>query len=132
MSAFPTLRVARTDRLRLGRGIRAASFLLASALLASACGIPRPHLPEVHPTIPPLPQTSVLYDDQGRFITTLHAGEDRTLIPLSEVPFVTRDAVIAAEDERFYTHHGIDLKAIARAALADVGHQGIVQGGSTI
>jgi penicillin-binding protein 1A len=102
----------------------------ATALVASGCALPR--LAEEDPTIPPLPQTSIVYDSKGRFITRLHAGEDRTLIPIDQVPRVTREAVIAAEDERFYQHHGVDVKAIGRAALENFRHGRIVQGGSTI
>jgi penicillin-binding protein 1A len=109
---------------------RITALSVAAALVVSACGLPR--LPQEEPTIPPLPQTSILYDAQGRFITRLHAGEDRTLIPIEEVPVVTRNAVIAAEDERFYQHHGVDVKALGRAALENVRQGRIVQGGSTI
>src|SRR5262245_45949433 len=43
-----------------------------------------------------------------------------------------RQAIVATEDRRFYEHHGVDLRGIARAVWADVSHQGVVQGGSTI
>jgi 1A family penicillin-binding protein len=109
---------------------RTFALAVATALVASACALP--NLPEADPTIPPLPQTSIVYDSEGRFITRLHAGEDRTLIPIDQVPMVTRNAVIAAEDERFYQHHGVDLKAIGRAAVENFRHGRIVQGGSTI
>jgi 1A family penicillin-binding protein len=109
---------------------RITVLAIATALVASGCGLPR--LPEEEPAIPPLPQTSILYDAEGRFITRLHAGEDRTLIAIDEVPMITRNAVIAAEDERFYQHHGVDVKAIGRAALENFRQGRIVQGGSTI
>jgi penicillin-binding protein 1A len=114
MSAFPRIPV----------------LAVIAALVASGCGLPR--LPQEEPAIPPLPQTSILYDAEGRFITRLHAGEDRTLILIDEVPVVTRNAVIAAEDERFYQHHGVDVKALGRAALENARQGRIVQGGSTI
>src|SRR5262245_22340749 len=43
-----------------------------------------------------------------------------------------RQAIVATEDKRFYEHNGVDLRGIARAIWADVSHQGVVQGGSTI
>ena len=133
MSAFPTLRAAPVAGRRPVRGsLRAAGFGLVLVLFATACGIRLPRLPVATPTIPPLPQTSILFDDRGHLITALHAGEDRTLIPLSQMPVITRDAVVAAEDERFYSHHGFDLKAIARATLSDTPTGRIVEGGSTI
>jgi penicillin-binding protein 1A len=73
-----------------------------------------------------------MYDADGRFVTTLHAGEDRTLIGIDQIPGMVRDAVIAAEDERFYHHHGIDVKAIARAAARNAATGRIVEGASTI
>jgi membrane peptidoglycan carboxypeptidase len=124
MSAFPKTR---------GSVLRVAAPFLVAALMASACSLPRiAQIPHGNPAIPPLSQTTLILDDHGRVITRVHAGENRTLIPLSQVPQVTRDAVIAAEDERFYQHHGIDAKAIIRAALKNAEHGEIVQGGSTI
>ena len=58
--------------------------------------------------------------------------EERQPVRLSDVPKTLRDAVLAAEDARFYRHSGIDPLAIARATFANVRHGGVVQGGSTI
>src|SRR6059058_4702546 len=102
----------------------------AFAVLGSACSLPR--LTNGPLRLPPLPQTSVLYDDQGRVITSLHAEQNRTLIPLREIPTSMRDAVIAVEDERFYAHQGVDVKAIVRAGVRDVRSGAIEEGGSTI
>src|SRR2546430_5644565 len=49
----------------------------------------------------------------------------------SEVPPVLADAVIATEDERFYSHHGVDSIGLARALLYDVVNVCLCQGGST-
>ncbi|MBI2082216.1 MAG: PBP1A family penicillin-binding protein [Deltaproteobacteria bacterium] len=58
--------------------------------------------------------------------------EDRTVITLSEIPEELIAAVIAIEDERFYSHHGVDPLAILRALLTDILHLKLVQGGSTL
>jgi penicillin-binding protein 1B len=58
--------------------------------------------------------------------------EERRILPLKDVPKTFVQAVLAAEDARFYSHAGIDLLAILRASLANVRHGGIVQGASTI
>ncbi len=58
--------------------------------------------------------------------------EDRQVVHLEDVPPMLVDAVLAAEDARFFSHGGIDVRAVARAALANVRRGGIVQGGSTI
>jgi penicillin-binding protein 1B len=58
--------------------------------------------------------------------------EARTVIPLSAIPKVLQNAVIAAEDARFYSHFGIDLVGIGRAILTDIREGRFAQGGSTI
>src|SRR5206468_8782464 len=60
------------------------------------------------------------------------AGENRTVIPIGQIPLMVRNAVVAIEDERFYEHRGVDVKAIARAALEDAKQGRIAQGASTI
>lgn len=109
---------------------RLVAAAAVAAVLASACSLPR--LTKGPLRLPPLPQTSVLYDDSGRVITTLHAEQNRTLVALGDVAESMRDAVIAAEDQRFYEHRGVDVKAIVRAGLADVRSGSIAQGASTI
>ncbi|HEV7179818.1 MAG TPA: PBP1A family penicillin-binding protein [Candidatus Baltobacteraceae bacterium] len=57
--------------------------------------------------------------------------ENRVWVPLSKIPPVMRQAVIANEDHNFYYHHGVDFGGIMRAAFADLTHQQF-QGASTI
>src|ERR671935_2535184 len=99
-------------------------------LVASACTIPNLH--EARRAAPALPQTSFLYAADGTLITALHAGEDRVIVGSDRMPEVMREAVIAAEDQRFYDHRGIDLRALLRAAYIDATEGRIVEGGSTI
>ena len=54
------------------------------------------------------------------------------MVPLSDIPPAFIDAVLAAEDHRFYEHHGIDLVRIARAAWVDFTAHRVLQGGSTL
>ncbi|MDX2020597.1 MAG: PBP1A family penicillin-binding protein [Deltaproteobacteria bacterium] len=58
--------------------------------------------------------------------------EKRTLVPIERVPLTVRQAFVAAEDVRFYSHGGIDYLGILRAAVANVRAGQVVQGGSTI
>jgi penicillin-binding protein 1B len=58
-------------------------------------------------------------------------NEDRVLVKLTDVPEHVVDALIAVEDRRFYSHHGLDPRGIARAALTTLSG-GSVQGGSTL
>ncbi len=59
-------------------------------------------------------------------------GEDRMPVTLVDIPPTLIAAVVAIEDQRFYTHHGIDPIGIGRALWADIRAGGIVQGGSTL
>jgi penicillin-binding protein 1A len=77
-------------------------------------------------------QTSYLYDSGGRLLTTFEAGVDRTAINFNQMPVILRQAVIAAEDEDFYQHNGVDLIAVIRAAWANFTGGEIQQGASTI
>jgi 1A family penicillin-binding protein len=56
----------------------------------------------------------------------------REWMPLSRMPRGVIDTLLAVEDRRFYTHHGIDPIAVGRALWANVMQGGVVQGGSTI
>lgn len=59
-------------------------------------------------------------------------GEDRLPVALAEIPQPLVKAVIDIEDSRFYEHHGIDPRGIARAMWANLKSMSIVQGGSTL
>jgi penicillin-binding protein 1A len=65
-------------------------------------------------------------------IATFSAEEDRITVPLTELPAVLRDAVLATEDRDFYEHGGVDPVGIARALYQDLRGSGSRQGGSTI
>jgi penicillin-binding protein 1B len=58
--------------------------------------------------------------------------EDRILVQLKEVPPELSKVLIAVEDRKFYSHHGVDPRAIARALLANLKAGATVQGGSTL
>lgn len=77
-------------------------------------------------------QTSIVYAADGTEIAQWHGEEDRTVVPLQEIPKSLRDAVVAIEDERFYTHNGVDTQAIMRALMANAEEGVVAQGGSTI
>ncbi len=72
-----------------------------------------------------------VYDDNDELITEFHV-ERRIFVPLAQIPKTLRDAVIATEDARFYSHHGVDPTGIARAIYQNFRRGRIVEGGSTI
>jgi penicillin-binding protein 1A len=76
-------------------------------------------------------KSSVLLDDLGQQIGTL-SQQHRIIVAPGEIPQVVKEAVVSIEDKRFKTNSGIDIRGIARALIADVRHQGSVQGASTI
>jgi penicillin-binding protein 1A len=59
-------------------------------------------------------------------------GTGARAIPLTQMPLLLREAVVATEDERFYRHHGIDLIGVLRALPYDLTHVSFAQGASTI
>src|SRR5207247_6709042 len=61
-----------------------------------------------------------------------HATENRVALTSGQMTQNIRDAVVAIEDRRFYTHHGVDPEAILRAAVNDLRSGHVVEGGSTI
>lgn len=59
-------------------------------------------------------------------------NEDRLLVQLSEVPKSLQAMLVAVEDDSFYEHHGISVRGIARALVANIKQGGISQGASTL
>jgi penicillin-binding protein 1A len=72
-----------------------------------------------------------VYDDNDELLTEFHV-ERRLFVPLQQIPASLRDAVIATEDARFYSHFGVDPTGIARAIYQNFRRGRIVEGGSTI
>ncbi|NMB26059.1 MAG: PBP1A family penicillin-binding protein [Firmicutes bacterium] len=75
--------------------------------------------------------TSYVYDANGEVLTKLYK-EHRVKVGIEQIPLHLRQAVLAAEDDGFYEHHGIDFTSIARAILVDIRARAKVQGASTI
>ena len=98
------------------------------AVIAASCSVP--DLDDYQER--PLAQTTFLYASDGTLITELHAVEDRVVLRRAEMPEALRAAVVAIEDRRFFSHHGIDPEAIVRAAVVNANEGEIVEGGSTI
>ncbi len=76
-------------------------------------------------------ETSIIYAADGTVIATLFR-ENRYWVPLDEIPQDMKDAIVAIEDSRFYSHHGIDPKGIVRSLVADFKGKSAAQGASTI
>ncbi|MEA4927026.1 MAG: transglycosylase domain-containing protein [Syntrophomonadaceae bacterium] len=77
--------------------------------------------------------STLLYDEDGKVFSSLHAGENRTEVTLEKVPPVLIQAFVATEDKEFYNHHGVNYKGIARAVLRNFQARDMTgQGASTI
>ncbi|MBM3226761.1 MAG: hypothetical protein FJZ47_23605, partial [Candidatus Tectomicrobia bacterium] len=72
-----------------------------------------------------------VYDRYGELIADFFI-EKRILVPLSDIPEHVRQATIAAEDRRFYSHSGVDTWGILRAAWVNLQAGGTREGASTI
>lgn len=89
-----------------------------------------------------LPSFSKIADYRPPLVTTVLARdgsligqfyrERRFLVTLDQLPKFVPLAFLAVEDDQFYNHPGVDIKAIARAAIANFQHGSTRQGGSTI
>jgi penicillin-binding protein 1A len=90
------------------------------------------HLPPIQSLeIPKRPPSIQIVDMDGRALARRGdmAGE---VLALKELPPYVPKAFVAIEDRRFYQHYGVDPFGIARAAVANVLHRGVAQGGSTL
>lgn len=76
--------------------------------------------------------SSLIYDVNGKLITTIHSVENRVPVPISKMPQDLQNAFIATEDARFYQHLGVDPRAILRAIFSNVTGGGVSEGASTI
>jgi penicillin-binding protein 1A len=76
-------------------------------------------------------QTSKLYAVDGRFIAELGL-ERRTVVKLSDIPPLVREAFVVTEDRRFYQHAGIDWLRVPGALLVDIKNRSWSEGFSTI
>jgi membrane peptidoglycan carboxypeptidase len=77
-------------------------------------------------------QSTIIRDQNGLELYRIHGDEDRTDVPLTNIPLSLQQATIAIEDERFYERGCFDTRAFLRAILQNVVGGWKSQGGSTI
>lgn len=114
-----------------GTGLAAAGVLSLVLVIAVALAVAYPNLPDVSALSdyrPKLPMR--VYSADGVVIGEF-GEERRSLTPVKDIPQVMKDAVLAIEDARFFSHGGVDYLGIIRAGLANVG-KAKSQGASTI
>jgi penicillin-binding protein 1A len=80
-----------------------------------------------------LPSMSAVLDGKGaNFANVFEPRNRRVWVPLAKIPDLVQKAFIAAEDRRFFQHHGVDERGIIRAFIGNLADSGRPQGGSTI
>ena len=77
-------------------------------------------------------ETSLVYDANGTLVSTLKGEKDVYYLDYDNIPAYVPAAMVSIEDKKFYSHNGIDIKAIMRAAKAMIQNGKVTQGGSTI
>lgn len=78
-------------------------------------------------------ESTKIYDRTGdHLLYEVHGEEKRTLISIEEIPDTVKYSTIVLEDQDFYSHRGIKFSSIIRAAMKDLFHKSVTQGGSTI
>jgi membrane peptidoglycan carboxypeptidase len=83
-------------------------------------------------TVVPNAQTTYVYARDGRTLLTTFYEEYRKQTKIQNMsPYIT-EAIVASEDSRFYEHHGVDAKGVARAFVANQQAGGVSQGASTL
>jgi penicillin-binding protein 1A len=114
--------------LALVAGLLAAGVLAVGLVVVLAY----PQLPSLDALTAYQPKIPLrIYSAEGILIGEF-GEERRSVISIAEVPQQLKNAVIAAEDERFYEHPGIDYVGVLRAAWANLAAGGRRQGASTI
>lgn len=111
-------------------GITLGLVLAALATLAAAL---------IYPTLPSLealtdyrPKVPLRVYSADNYLIGEFGEERRALVEIENVPDKLKQAILAAEDERFYTHGGVDTLGVLRAAMANLSAGGFKEGASTI
>jgi penicillin-binding protein 1A len=106
--------------------------LLPAVLLGLAAILEYPSLPSLEALTDYRPKIPLrIYSAEGALLSEF-GEERRALIKIADVPEVMKHAILAAEDDRFYEHGGIDYMGVLRAAFSNFTSGSVKQGASTI
>ncbi|HUR87518.1 MAG TPA: penicillin-binding protein 1A [Ramlibacter sp.] len=112
-------------------GVAAAGGACVLIIVGVALAVAYPNLPDVSDLSDYRPKLPLrVYSADGVLIGEF-GEERRNLTPINDIPKVMKDAVIAVEDARFYSHSGVDYMGVMRAGIANLG-RAKSQGASTI
>ena len=104
----------------------------AVLILAIALSVSYPNLPEISSLTDYRPKLPMRIFSSDGVLLGEFGEERRNFLPIAQIPKVMQDAVLAAEDSRFYQHSGVNYISVIRAGLANFGEARSAQGASTI
>ena len=113
-------------------GLMLGLAIFTTGLIAIAILVTYPKLPPLDSLQhyqPKMPLT--IYSADGQIIG-VYGEQRREFTKINDFPDILKNAVIAAEDKRFYEHWGVDVWGIARAAISNIVAGGVQSGASTI
>ena len=114
-----------------GAGLALAGVVGILLFVAVALSVAYPNLPDISDLSDYRPKLPLrVYSADGVVIGEF-GEERRNLTPIKDIPQVMKDAVLAIEDARFFSHGGVDYLGVIRAGFANVG-RAKSQGASTI
>ncbi len=104
---------------------------LFAMLVAYAFIIAKPNLPAISALVDYNPKVPLRIYTSDKVLIGEFGEQRRNPVPLNEIPVYLKYAVIAIEDDRFYSHGGVDYWGVLRASLANLRGR-LSQGASTI
>ncbi|KRC70802.1 penicillin-binding protein [Achromobacter sp. Root83] len=120
-------------RLLVKASIAAAGAAVCGAVLIGlALALAWPSLPDLHAMTDYRPRVPLRIYTADKVLIGEYGEEHRNVLRFDEIPPVMRQAVLAAEDDGFYSHGGVDWMGVARAVLTNLVKGSKTQGGSTI
>jgi 1A family penicillin-binding protein len=119
------------------RFVKWASKLFIFSLIMTILGVILIIIGLLYLRSQPLPphvvqETTTIYAADGQVLDTVHQGQNRTYVPIDQMPDHLLQATLSVEDQRFFQHYGIDYRRVVGAMIANIKAQGFVEGASTI
>ena len=114
-----------------GVGLAGAVVVGIAMVVAVALAVAYPNLPDISDLSDYRPKLPLRVFSSDGILIGEFGEERRNLTPIKDIPKVMKDAVLAIEDARFFSHGGVDYLGVIRAGLANVGRTK-AQGASTI
>jgi penicillin-binding protein 1A len=114
----------------LALGSAMVPIAVVAILAAALFSVPSAKLPSEN--LDARPQITRLYAADGSEIAALRGFETFIPVAMDDIPGTLKDAVVAIEDHRFYSHRGVDARGVLRALWTNLMEGRVLEGGSTI